>query len=92
MTYTIPVISQIRIDLHYEAHCNDFGCHFPWIDKQENEINCLHIIRHCINFFIKSKYNTVDENDEQDKAVEPRAHTHNLNELVSEWICHRHAA
>ena len=70
--------------MHDEAHCNDLWRHFPSIDNQEHKINDFNVIGNNIHFFIQSKEETIDQNDKENEAIEPRVYWYNLNDLVSD--------
>ena len=79
---------------HEEAHSNDLHRHFPCIDDKENEIDGLNIVCYNVNFLVKCEEQTVNQNDEQDEAIEPlpfvQPHAHLAGHPATVWGA-RHA-
>ena len=77
---------------HEKSHSNNLHTHFPCVDEQEDEINCVNVLCDGVDLLIEGQEGTVNKNNKQDKSVEPWVDRHDLNDLVTEWICHRQAA
>ena len=76
---------------HEKSHGNDLHGHFPSVNDEEYEIDYIDIIGNKIDFFVESKEEAVDENDEEDKSIEPGVNVNYLNDFVSKWISDRKA-
>ena len=83
----VPRISQVTVSSHEKAHCDDLEDHFHCIDVKEDEIDLLVVLSDHLDFLIERQKDTVDQDDKQDESIEPWINSHNLDDLVSEWIC-----
>lgn len=77
---------------HKKAHCDDFQDHLHGINQEEDEINGGVVFGNTINLLVQGQEDAVNHNDEQDKSIEPRVNSDQLNDLVPEWIGNREAA
>lgn len=77
---------------HEESHGNNFEDHFYGVDKQENEIDLVSNFGDAVDLLVDSKEEAVGKDYDQDDPVEPGVDSHNLDDPVSERICHGEAA
>jgi hypothetical protein len=77
---------------HEETHGNDLQEHLSGVDEQEDKVDGSIVLGDTVHLLVERQEEAVNHNDDQDEPIEPGVDSHNLNDLVSEWIGHRQAA